>query len=153
MYQSRTESLLPNTAQGKMTQTWKEFEDGCESLIKKAFPNHEIEKLRRATYSDGSLKIMDYHVKENRQGGKHYVIDCKHYPKATLGRRQVDDTLDYKRRSKASKAIILISRESNIGGNFLRYAEEHDVLVKQVRRFDSRLLNTIINWRFKIELD
>ena len=45
------------------------------------------------------------------------------------------------------------SRESNIGGEFLRYAEEQDVLVKQVRRFDSRLLNTIINWRFKIELD
>ena len=55
---------------------------------------------------------MDYHVAEKRQGGKHYVIDCKHYPKAILSRREVDDTLEYKRKSRASKAIILISQES-----------------------------------------
>ena len=56
--------MLPNTAHGKMIQTWKEFEDSCESLIKKAFSNrnYRVEKLRRVTYSDGSLKIMDYHV-------------------------------------------------------------------------------------------
>ena len=31
--------MLPNTTHGKMIQTWKEFEDSCESLIKKAFAN------------------------------------------------------------------------------------------------------------------
>ena len=155
MYQSRTEGLLPNTAQRKMAQTWKEFEDSCESLIEKAFPNRKfrIESQRRVYFSDGSLKIMDYHVAQRRPGGNHYVIDCKHYPKASLSRREVDATLEYKRRSRASKAIILISRESNIGGEFLRYAKEKGVLVKKVRQFDSKLLNTISKWRFKIKLD
>lgn len=137
--------MLPNTALEKMTQTWKEFEDSCESLIKKAFPNrnYRTKKQRRATYSDGSLKIMDYHVAERRPGGNHYVIDCKHFPKAFLGRREVDDTLDYKRRSNASKAIILISRESNIDRGFFGYAENKGVLVKIVRRSNSKLSNSI----------
>ena len=147
--------MLPRKAQGKITQTWKEFENSCESLINKAFPkrNYRIEKQKRTTYSDGSLKIMDYHVAEKRQGGKHYVIDCKHYPKAILSRREVDDTLEYKRRSKASKAVILISQESNIGEGFFQYAKEQGVLVKKVRRFDSKLLNSINQYFFKIKLD
>ena len=138
-----------------MTRTWKDFEDSCESLINKAFSKrkYRIEKQRRVTYADGSLKIMDYHVAEKRQGGNHYVIDCKHYPKETLRKREVDSTLEYKRKSKASKAIILISRESKIGDGFFEYAKENGVLVKKVRTPDSNLLRWIERFLFKVELD
>ena len=51
--------------------------------------------------------------------------------------------LEIKRMSRASKAIILVSRESNIGGGILGYAKEQGELVKKVRRFDSKLLNSI----------
>ena len=51
---------------------------------------------------------MDISVAERRQGGRHFVIDCKHFPIAELNENEIQTTLDYKRRSKASKAIILI---------------------------------------------
>ena len=61
--------------------------------------------------------------------------------------------LEIKRMSRASEAIILVSRESNIGGGFLGYAKEQGELVKKVRRFDSKLLNSIKEIFFRIELD
>ena len=98
-----------------MTVDWRLFERDCAALIRRCFPNekYRVAEQRARKYADGMTKIMDIHVAERRQGGRHYVIDCKHWPIGRLHEGEIQSTLDYKRRSGASKAIILISESSN----------------------------------------
>ena len=119
-----------------MAADWWVFEQDCAKLIRRFFPNekYRIEGQRIRTYKDGVTKRMDIHVAERRQGGRHYVIDCKHWPRSHLNEREIQTTLDYKRRSRASRAIILISESSNCPDTFIVSAERQNVPVIRVKK-------------------
>ncbi len=114
--------------------TWREFEKLCEKLVTDTFHGDTwrvaIQPVR--TYADGQTKRMDIHIAERRQGGKHYVVDCKHFPKAALNEEEIRTTLDYKRRSRAARAFILVSSASNCPQSFLDSAERQGVRVEVV---------------------
>ena len=114
--------------------TWREFEKLCEKLVTDTFHGDtwkvKIQPVR--TYADGQTKRLDIEISERRQGGKHYVIDCKHFPKAVLNEEEIRTTLDYKRRSRASRAFILVSSASNCPQSFLDSARHQKVSVEIV---------------------
>ena len=114
--------------------TWREFEKLCEKLVTDTFHGDtwkvKIQPVR--TYADGQTKRMDIEISERRQGGNHYVIDCKHFPKAVLNEEEIRTTLDYKKRSRASRAFILVSSASNCPRSFLDSAKRQNVSVQIV---------------------
>ena len=114
--------------------TWREFEKVCEKLVTDTFHGDtwKVKIQPTRTYADSQTKRMDIEISERRQGGKHYVIDCKHFPKAELNEEEIRTTLDYKRRSKASRAFILVSSASNCPQSFLNSARRQDVSVEIV---------------------
>ena len=94
---------------------------------------------------------MDIYIAERRQGGKRYVIDCKHYRKAWLNEQEIDSTLCYKKGSKASVAIVLISGASKqFTPGFESYAQSMGVPVIRVNT--RLLLNRIANISVKRKL-
>ena len=125
--------------------TWRQFEKYCEDLIRRCFPDDEyrVECQTERTYLDGVIKRMDISIAERRQGGRHYVVDCKHFPTAILNENEIQTTLNYKILSKASKAIILISGQSNCPDSFKRSAESQGVPVIRVKVTDLSLVNRI----------
>ena len=114
--------------------TWREFEQRCEDLVNRTFPDkkYRVECNQPRTYADGRTKRMDISIAERRQGGCHFVIDCKHFPIAELNENEIQTTLDYKRRSRASKAIILVSKSSYCPSRFMASAKRQGVLVLTV---------------------
>ena len=134
--------------------TWREFEQRCEDLAHGCFPNekYRVECNQPRTYADGETKRMDISVAERRQGGRHFVIDCKHFPIAELNENEIQTTLDYKRRSKASKAIILMSKSSNCPSRFMASAKRQGVLVLTVSTSSSTLVNAIRDFFFTIDV-
>ena len=116
--------------------TWREFEQLCEKLIEKHFPEEDwiVTPQQSRTYSDGQTKRKDIAISERRQGGRgrHYVVDCKHFPTSPLNQNEINTTLDYKRRSRASAAIILVSSSSNCPESFVKSAERQEVIVIKV---------------------
>ena len=114
--------------------TWREFEKVCEKLVTETFHGDtwKVKIQPTRTYADGQTKRMDIEISERRQGGKHYVIDCKHFPKAELNEEEIRTTLEYKRRSRASRAFILVSSASNCPQSFLNSARRQDVSVEIV---------------------
>ena len=119
-----------------MAADWWVFEQDCPELIRQCLPNDEfrVAVQRVSTYADGVTKRMDIHVAERRPGGRHYVIDCKHWPVAFLNEAEIQTTIEYKIRSRASKAIILISQSSNCPDTFIKSAERQGVPVIRVRK-------------------
>ena len=134
--------------------TWREFEQRCEDLTSRCFPNekYRVEYNQPRTYADGMTKRMDISVAERRQGGKHFVIDCKHFPIAELNENEIRTTLDYKRRSRAAKAIILVSKSSNCPSRFMASARRQGVLVLTVSTSNSNLVNAIRDFFFAVDL-
>ena len=134
--------------------TWREFEQRCEGLISRCFPNekYRVQYNQPKTYADGKTKKMDISVAERRQGGKHFVIDCKHFPIAELNENEIKTTLDYKQRSRASKAIILVSKSSNCPSRFMASARRQDVLVLTVSTSNLGLVNAIRDFFFAVDL-
>ena len=132
-----------------------EFEQVCVDLVERCFPNdsYRIAFHPRRTYKDGVTKIMDIEIAERKQGGKSYVIDCKHFQVVALNEHEIDSTLEYKRRSKASAAIMLISGASEkFTPNFESYANSKGVHVIQVSTLNAALVNRIRNITVKREL-
>ena len=134
--------------------TWREFEERCQDLIKGLFPPDKFvtEFQREKTYADGETKRMDIYIAEKRQGGRHYVVDCKHFPKATLNENEIQTTLEYKRKSKASRAVILISAQSNCPDSFISSAERQGVIVQKVSTVNARIVNRLKDRFFKLDL-
>ena len=91
---------------------------------------------------------MDIHIAERRRGGRHFVIDCKHFPKTNLNENEIRTTLEYKKRSKASKAIILVSKASRCPDKFLQSAKTQEVKVLKVSVVKSKLVNKIKDYFF-----
>ena len=135
------------TAFEQKQMTPKEFELFCLKLVKRCFPNDDYRVCYHPhrKYKDGVTKIMDINIAERRQGGKHYVIDCKHFQVNDLNTYEVDSTLCYKRKSNASAAIMLISGVSNCPEKVLRYAERKKVYVIPVSRTNLELAGDILN--------
>lgn len=71
------------------------------------------------------------------------MIDCKHFPVAALNEEEIRTTLDYKRRSNASKAIILVSKVSNCPDSFIKSAKRQEVDVLVVSTVNASLVNRI----------
>ena len=119
---------------GEEKMTWREFEKLCEELVTDTFHGDtwQVKIQPTRTYADSQTKRMDIEISERRQGGKHYVVDCKHFPTAVLNEEEIRTTLDYKRRSKASRAFILVSSASNCPQSFLNSARRQDVSVEIV---------------------
>ena len=134
--------------------SWHEFEQRCLELVHRCFPDEDfrIAYQREQSYADGQTKRMDISIAEKRQGGCHYVIDCKHFTKADLNQHEIDTTLDYKRRSRASKAILMVSNDSNCPQRFLDAAERQGVLVVTVSTPESYLLRRMRDFLFTIDL-
>lgn len=120
--------------------TWREFEKICEDLIHKSLDPEKwrIQYQRKKKYKDGATKIMDIHIAERRQGGRCIVVDCKHFPKAKLNRHEIESVLDYKKRSKASIAIMMISKDSRYDESFLAMAEEYGIKTLIVDPYDQK---------------
>ena len=139
---------------GEENMTWREFEKLCEELVTETYGDTWKVKIQPTrTYADGQTKRMDIEISERRQGGKHYVIDCKHFPKAALNEEEIRTTLDYKRRSKASKAFILVSSASNCPPSFLESAKRQGVNVETVSTKQyPRLLQWMRNLSFDLGL-
>ena len=138
----------------KEDMSWRDFERRCEELVKSCFPD---EKFRVAcqvprTYADGTTKRMDISIAERRRGGKHYVVDCKHFRVAVLNENEIRTTLEYKRISNASKAIILVSASSNCPDNFVKSARRQGVLVVKVSTTGSKFVNRVKDFFFKLDL-
>ena len=100
--------------------TWREFENFCEDMI---FSCVDETKFRvniqhNRQYSDGSNYRMDCHIAERRIGGKGLVIDFKHFPIAKLNRNEVLTTENYRKRCRASAAVIMYSYQSNFTKDF-----------------------------------
>lgn len=116
------------------SMTWGEFEKVCEKLVTDTFHGDtwkvKIQPVR--TYADGQTKRMSIEISERRRRGRHYVIDCKHFPKAALTEEEIRTTLAYKRRSKATRAFILVSSASNCPQSFLDSASRQGVSVEIV---------------------
>ncbi len=115
---------------------WRDFERVCEELVKRCFPNDHY-RVR----SQGILRRikgrMDILISERRPGGKRYVIECKHYPKSPLPKRAVKQVVNYKRKDKASKGILLISGATKrFAPGFDAYANDNKVLVLRVSTLD-----------------
>lgn len=135
--------------------TWKQFEKYCEDLIQRCFPDdkkYRVKPQKEVTYRDGVTKRMDISIAERRPGGRHYVVDCKHFPTAILNENEIQTTLEYKKRSKAAKAIILISGQSNCPDRFLRSAKRQGVPVIRVNVTDWSLVNRIREIFFNTEI-
>lgn len=133
---------------------WREFEKHCEELVKRCFPDDKYRICcgEKRIYADGVAKIMDISIAERKQGGRHYVVDCKHFPIAVLNENEIQTTLEYKRRSRAAKAIILVSGESNCPDGFMRSAESQGVPVIRVEVTNWILVNKVKEIFFKKEM-
>ena len=126
-----------------MSMSWKEFELYCDDLLRKSLKlsKYRVKYQHRGEYN-GRSKKMDFHIAQIRQGGKGFVVDCKHYPKAKLPRRQIDKTIEYQRDCRASAAIILLSSVSNCPKSVKDYAE----------RMGVKIIVVDIEWRAKIPM-
>lgn len=149
----RVKALLDVTERSA-DMSWRDFERRCEKLVARCFSHdkYRVEAQRETTYSDGRTRRMDIHIAERRQGGKHYVVDCKHFPIATLNENEIQTTLAYKRDSRASKAIILVSASSNCPDRFVSSARRQGVLVHTVSTTNSKLVNKVKDFLFKLDL-
>jgi hypothetical protein len=131
------------------TMKWRDFEKFCEDLIYKWFDENEwrIDFQRKRSYCDGQNKILDCHIAERRRGGNSFVVDFKHFPTSKLPIKEIQTTLDYKKRCRASRAVLMISSESSEWGSFRGYAQKHDVLIHNVNLESERgLFNSLKNF-------
>lgn len=133
---------------------WRDFEKRCEELVRRAFSDkkYRIESQRRSTYCDGRERRMDISIAERRQGGCHFVVECKHLTIATLSRYHIQTTLDYRRRSRATKAIILVSKGSNCPDSTLSFAESQGIRVLEISTKKSALVNKMKDFFFTMDL-
>ena len=134
-----------------------EFEKYCLDLFERDLDPSEFKTERHHKLPSG--REVDIYIAEKRQGGKKYIIECKHYQKDTLSRRKedteredvVDQTLAYKREARATRAVILISSATKCSENLRRKAEEQEVEIKVV---NTTLLRGIINfWSFEAGIE
>ena len=133
---------------------WPEFEERCEELVRRCLPNDKYRIISQYSrvFSDGERRRMDFHIAERKQGGKHYVVDCKHFTKAYLNENEIRTTLNYKRKCRASKAIILVSKSSNCPQSFINSAQRQGVLVLKVSTTNSVIVNRMKDFFFEIDL-
>lgn len=138
----------------KLDMTWRDFERRCEELVERCFSrkDYKITFNEPRKYADGKTKRVDIRVSERKQGGRNFVIDCKHFPVATLNKEEIRTTFDYKRRSNASKAIILVSKVSNCPDSFIRSAKSQGVDVLEVSTVNASLVNQIKDYFIGREL-
>jgi hypothetical protein len=83
---------------------------------------------------------MDIHVAERRSGGYHFVFDAKHFAKSKLHRGEVRDVYDYKRRSRCSKAFILVPHYTEIYDSAVEEAEKLGIGIVELNYGASPLL-------------
>ena len=122
----------------------REFEEYCENLIRESLDMnlYNLKYQRRKVYPSIGLTIMDFYISEKRQGGRSWVIECKHYQTAVLGQAQLRRAEEYRKRSKSSGAIMLISKGSNQTNIFQNQADELGIPVIEVD----------IGWKSKVHL-
>lgn len=127
----------------------RDFEQQCEDLVGYCLHDkqYRIKNQRRQIYG-GRTKIMDIYIAERKQGGRHYVIDCKHFTTRPLDMNEIQTTLEYKRLSRASKAIILISGKTNCPPRIKEFAKSQDVPIIRVSIVNSDLVNRMKRFFF-----
>lgn len=107
---------------------WGEFEILCRGLINESIDERSYRTISQycRQYNQGQNYRMDFHIAERRQGGRGYVIDCKHYVKNEIPAAEVDSVLEYMTACKASKGFILLSQDTRRSAGFDRRIEELD---------------------------
>ena len=55
------------------------------------------------------IPVPDLTPAERRQGGKAIVLDAKHFTVTPLNRNEVDTTDEYRKRTRASHAVLAVS--------------------------------------------
>jgi len=110
--------------------SWREYEKFVEESVSRACNPDiwRIEKQWRRTYSDGINCRFDVHIAERRQGGIGIVIDAKHFKIADLNKNEIDTTIQYRKRSRSSSAIIILSPTTFCPDSVWRYADSFDGL-------------------------
>lgn len=125
-------------------QDWRQFENRCLDLIKRSLPDSQF-RLESSRQLKSSKKSMDIHCAERRPGGRGFVFECKHYTASKIQTRHVDQVLEYKRRCRATAAVLLISKTTEKAGNLplsvLKYAEIKGVHVHVVEDQSCGLLH------------
>ena len=56
----------------------------------------------------------DLHIAERRQGGKAIVLDAKDFKHTPLNRNEVDTTDEYRKRTRASHAVLAVSPDTKV---------------------------------------
>lgn len=128
----------------------KGFERFCERRVKRWFRDFKVE-CQASYIKDGKRKRIDILISEKEDGGKCYVIDCKHFRSRALNEYEINSTLEYKMDKEASAAIILISGASKkFNPGFESYSRSMGVPVIRVNT--TLLLNRIANVSVKRKL-
>jgi len=128
---------VPNSA-----MSWREFELLVEESVHFAL-NPNIWRIatqwnrqyyNRENPNNPIPARMDIHIAERRQGGIGVVIDAKHFQIAPLNRNEIDTTENYRRRCRASKALIIASQSTIIPQSVANYSYQLKVDLMQANR-------------------
>ena len=135
--------------------SWREFEKFLETCIENALDgtSWRLTAQRGRSYVDvdGGRKNLrlDFHIAERRQGGRSLVVDAKHYKTAYLRRHDADTVEDYRRRCRASEAIIIASPITNFTEDLVEYCfDELGIAVIEINR---NIVSTIRKVFYAIE--
>ncbi len=126
--------------------SWRHFEQLVERAVTEAL---DPQVWRVATqwerrYRDGQLKRMDLHVAERRRGGRSVVIDAKHFTRP-LPKHEIDTTLDYKKRARASLAVLIVSSTTTIPKATQTYADKHKVIIIKLNNQSKKHIKSIFD--------
>ncbi len=139
----RVRALEPDAA-----LSWREFEVKVESAAGTLNPRRwRVEPQAVRAYADGAVKRLDISVAERRQGGRNFVIDAKHFRSSTLTKHEVDSTEDYRRRSRGSAALLVVSTVTVVPEPVIGYADRIGVeLLAANRNLASNLRRWFAQW-------
>jgi len=111
--------------------SWREFERIVEDVVHEAVDDASwrvATQPKRNYVKSGGETIglrLDVHVAERRQGGKGVVIDAKHFKVTPLNRHEIDSAEEYRRRCRASHALLAVSGETKVPESVKKYIDNH----------------------------
>jgi hypothetical protein len=85
---------------------------------------------------------MDVHIAERRQGGRGIVLDAKHFTKVPLNKNEINTTEHYRRSTRSSLGIVVVSPATCVPSSVVAYARELGRIV--IVPADQSLPNTLI---------
>src|SRR5262249_31846072 len=110
------------------TWTWHQFEQFVIEQTKFTLDQTQwriaSQWRRKYLQKDGEpIELrMDVHIAERRQGGRGIVLDAKHFTKVPLNKNEINTTERYRKSTKASLGIVVVSPVTNVPSSVVAYA-------------------------------